>query len=280
MVGDERVGNDVALHARRSAGTPGSRGSSRQAGGTRAMNECSHNPRTSLRADTTTVRLGKIETTFGLVAEADGNRTRRRRGAPSTGFEDRAMPSPLIPAYPSEPGHARCTGTGGDDPYTGGDRADVPPVFPLRVVAMIASRAIRWSTIGAVSVVALVADACSQRVVLALVVAAGTSHPKSPRRPHLAWASVLSARGRVISANRDEPAHRYRSGASPQVNEPQVVRRRANGVACWAGSGRCAGSVPVRTQASRTFRPMVSITSSIFPESACLARLRVNSFTV
>jgi hypothetical protein len=26
--------------------------------------------------------------TFGLVAEADGNRTRRRRGAPPTGFED------------------------------------------------------------------------------------------------------------------------------------------------------------------------------------------------
>ncbi len=26
---------------------------------------------------------------FMQVAEADGNRTRRRRGAPSTGFEDR-----------------------------------------------------------------------------------------------------------------------------------------------------------------------------------------------
>jgi hypothetical protein len=30
-----------------------------------------------------------VETAFEQVAEADGNRTRRRRGAPSTGFEDR-----------------------------------------------------------------------------------------------------------------------------------------------------------------------------------------------
>ena len=29
-----------------------------------------------------------INVTCGLVAEADGNRTRRRRGAPPTGFED------------------------------------------------------------------------------------------------------------------------------------------------------------------------------------------------
>jgi hypothetical protein len=28
-------------------------------------------------------------TAFALAAEADGNRTRRRRDAPSTGFEDR-----------------------------------------------------------------------------------------------------------------------------------------------------------------------------------------------
>jgi hypothetical protein len=32
-----------------------------------------------------------------LVAEADGNRTRRRRGAPSTGFEDRRSESPCFP---------------------------------------------------------------------------------------------------------------------------------------------------------------------------------------
>ena len=38
-----------------------------------------------------------INMTFGLVAEADGNRTRRRRGAPSTGFEDRRSPSPYFP---------------------------------------------------------------------------------------------------------------------------------------------------------------------------------------
>ena len=29
-----------------------------------------------------------INMTFGLVAEADGNRTRQRRGAPLTSFED------------------------------------------------------------------------------------------------------------------------------------------------------------------------------------------------
>jgi hypothetical protein len=34
-------------------------------------------------------RSGRLGAAFTQVAEADGNRTRLRRGAPHTGFEDR-----------------------------------------------------------------------------------------------------------------------------------------------------------------------------------------------
>src|SRR5262249_42926475 len=48
---------------------------------------------------------GTTWTAFALVAEADGNRTRRRRETPSTGFEDRGGHQP--PGRPRAGGHPR-----------------------------------------------------------------------------------------------------------------------------------------------------------------------------
>jgi hypothetical protein len=51
----------------------------------------SHGPQGQARASRDLINM-----TSSLVAEADGNRTRRRRGAPPTGFEDRRRLSPHL----------------------------------------------------------------------------------------------------------------------------------------------------------------------------------------
>jgi aspartate/glutamate racemase len=67
------------------------------------------------------------------------------------------------------------------------------------------------------------------------------------------------------------------TGTARQECTRIIERLAARG--CDAVALACTDT-SVRIQASRTLRSTVSITSSIFPESACLARLRVNPFTV
>jgi len=88
-----RRGHDVALYPHRGRRPPGCRRGRRSAGRGGIMNECSPDVPRSLiwgvRSDCFAPPCGQTEQPLPRPAEADGNRTRRRRRAPSTGFEDR-----------------------------------------------------------------------------------------------------------------------------------------------------------------------------------------------
>jgi hypothetical protein len=55
----------------------------------RVLSMCQHVPAMPVMPDAESAAEASRYLVFAQVAEADGNRTRRRRGAPSTSFEDR-----------------------------------------------------------------------------------------------------------------------------------------------------------------------------------------------